>query len=97
MILPLLKELEELSKKLQKDELFQKADQLKNDSKNQAKNLEQAKNAETILTKSYESGTIDFKDVLDIQELQLKFQISQIEAVKSYYMQSAIINYLTQQ
>ena len=63
----------------------------------QAKNLEQAKNAEEILTKSYESGTIDFKDVLDIQELQLKFQISQIEAVKTYYVQSTIINYLTQQ
>jgi len=61
----------------------------------QAKNLEQAKNAEEILTKSYESGTIDFKDVLDIQELQLKFQVNQIEAVKNYYVQSTIINYLT--
>jgi hypothetical protein len=37
----LLKELEELSEKLKKDELFEKADKLKNESKNQAKNLEQ--------------------------------------------------------
>lgn len=37
----LLKELEELSKKLQKDELFEKADKLKQNSKNQSKNLEQ--------------------------------------------------------
>lgn len=59
-------------------------------------NLEQAKNAEEILTKNYETGTIDFSDVLDIQELQLKFQISQLEAIKSYYEQSAIINYLIQ-
>ena len=63
----------------------------------QAKNLKQAKDAETILVKSYETGTIDFNDVLDIQELQLKFQINQIESIKTYYLQRAIINYLTQQ
>ena len=61
----------------------------------QAKNLKQAKDAEEILIKSYETGTIDFKDVLDIQELQLKFQINQIESVKTYYLQNTIINYLT--
>jgi len=58
------------------------------------KNIKQAKDAEQILIKSYETGTIDFNDVLDIQELQLKFQISQIESVKNYYVQSTIINYL---
>jgi outer membrane protein TolC len=58
------------------------------------KNLKQAKDAEEILIKSYETGTIDFNDVLDIQELQLKFQLNQIEAVKTYYVQSTIINYL---
>lgn len=60
----------------------------------QTKNLEQAKDAEDILIKSYETGTIDFNDVLDIQELQLKFQMSQIESIKTYYVQSTIINYL---
>ncbi|MGO3183347.1 MAG: TolC family protein [Aequorivita sp.] len=60
----------------------------------QEKNLKQAEDAEEILIKNYETGTIDFKDVLDIQELQLKFQMNQIESVKSYYDQSAIINYL---
>ena len=63
----------------------------------QTKNLKQAKDAEDILIKSYETGTIDFIDVLDIQELQLKFQINQIESVKTYYVQTTIINYLTQQ
>jgi cobalt-zinc-cadmium efflux system outer membrane protein len=63
----------------------------------QTKNLKQAKDAEEILIKSYETGTIDFNDVLDIQELQLKFQMNQIEAVKTYYVQTTIINYLTQQ
>ena len=61
----------------------------------QVKNLKQAKDAEDILIKSYETGTIDFIDVLDIQELQLKFQINQIESVKKYYMQTTIINYLS--
>ena len=60
----------------------------------QAKNLKQAEDAEEILIKNYETGTIDFNDVLDIQELQLKFQMSQIEAVKQYYAQAAVINYL---
>tara|TARA_Y100001001_G_scaffold75691_1_gene73759 strand:+ start:48 stop:1244 length:1197 start_codon:yes stop_codon:yes gene_type:complete len=60
----------------------------------QAKNLEQAKDAEEILIKSYETGTINFNDVLDVQELQLKFQTSQIQSVQLYYIQSAIINYL---
>ena len=63
--------------------------------KTQAKNLLQAKNAQDILIKSYESGTIDFNDVLDIQELQLKFQINQIESVNNYYLQTTIINYLS--
>lgn len=61
----------------------------------QTKNLKQAKDAETILIKSYETGTIDFNDVLDIQELQLKFQLNQIESIKTYYIQTTLINYLT--
>lgn len=61
----------------------------------QTKNLKQAKEAEKILIKSYETGTIDFNDVLDIQELQLKFEMNQIESVKSYYVQTTIINYLS--
>nr|WP_253679767.1 TolC family protein [Tenacibaculum mesophilum] len=60
----------------------------------QLKNLEQAKNAEQILIKSYETGTIDFNDVLDIQELQMKFQTNMIMSEVAYYTQSATINYL---
>jgi len=60
----------------------------------QTKNLKQAKDAEQILIKNYETGTIDFNDVLDIQELQLKFQMEQIASVQQYYVQQSIINYL---
>lgn len=66
---------------------------IKNDI--QEKNLKQAKNAEQILIKNYETGTINFNDILDIQELQFKFQISRIESTQQYYIQAAIINYLT--
>ena len=61
----------------------------------QTKNLKQAKDAEAILLKNYETGTIDFEDILDIQELELKFQMNQIESIKNYYLQQTIINYLT--
>lgn len=61
----------------------------------QANNLKQAEDAEEILIRNYETGTINFNDVLDIQELQLKFQMAQIETIKLYYVQSALINYLT--
>ena len=59
------------------------------------RNIEQAKDAEEILVRSYETGTINFNDVLDVQELQLKFQTGLIEAVKNYYQQTALVNYLT--
>ena len=63
----------------------------------QAKNLKQAKYAEEILVKNYETVAIDFKDLLEIQELQLKFEMNIIESVNNYYIQTTIINYLTQQ
>jgi cobalt-zinc-cadmium efflux system outer membrane protein len=62
----------------------------------QLKNLNQARDAEEILIKSYETGTIDFNDILDIQELQLKFQMNQIESIQNFYIQQSIINYLIQ-
>ena len=48
-------------------------------------NLKQAKDVEQILLKSYETGTVDFRELLEIQELQLRFQLNQIKAVQQYY------------
>jgi len=77
---------------------FAKAQSQRNQSKIayniQVENLKQAKDAEQILIKNYETGTIDFNDVLDIQELQLKFELNQVESIQMYYIQSALINYL---
>src|SRR5690554_1132802 len=59
----------------------------------QNKNLKQAKDANEILLKNYETGTIDFREVLDVQELQLQFQINQIEAIGEYFKQTSVIDY----
>jgi outer membrane protein TolC len=63
----------------------------------QEQNIRQARDAEQILVRSYETGTMDFGDVLEIQELQLRFQTAKIESLRRYYEQSAIINYLINQ
>ena len=77
------------------DKVVKKSNSARISYNTQAKNLKQAKDTETILVKSYETGMIDFNDVLDIQELQLKFKINQIESIKTYYLKRTIINYLT--
>src|SRR5690554_4049427 len=59
----------------------------------QDKNLKDAANATEILFKNYETGTIDFREVLDVQELQLQFQLSRIEAIGEYFKQESLINY----
>lgn len=61
----------------------------------QNKNLEQALQAEQILLTTYETSSIDFDDVLDIQELQLKYELNKIQSITNYYIQSTIINYIT--
>ncbi|QYA25306.1 TolC family protein [Gramella sp. MT6] len=61
----------------------------------QADNLGQAKDAEDLLLKQYETGTIDFDDVLDIQEIQLQIQMNLIEAVSTWFKKDAIVEYLT--
>lgn len=61
----------------------------------QDKNLIQAQNANEILLKNYETGTIDFKEVLDVLELQLNFQINRIEAIGDYFDQVSTIDYFT--
>ncbi len=59
-------------------------------------NLRKARNAEEILLKNYETGTVNFNDLLDIQELQLKFEIERIETVENYFEATATLNYLTE-
>ena len=59
----------------------------------QLDNLEQARNAEEILLKTYETGKLEFNDVLDIQELQLKIEMNLIDAVVDFYRETATMEY----
>lgn len=61
----------------------------------QAANLKQAMDAEKIALRKYQSGILNFTELLDIQELQYQFQMKQVSAIQEYYVQSARINYLT--
>jgi len=61
----------------------------------QMKNLQQAQDVEQLVIRSYESGTVKFNDLLDVQELQLKLQLNQVDAIKDYFIQSLQIAYLT--
>ena len=59
------------------------------------KNIVETQNAMEILISAYETGTIDFNELLDIQEMQLRFEMNLIDEVRSYYNESLIINYLS--
>ncbi|WP_373059724.1 TolC family protein [Zunongwangia sp. H14] len=87
------------NKRLKLETMLKEAVNMRNSAKITAatylKNIEQANDAEEILVKNYETGTMDFNDVLEIQEMQLKFQLGFIEAVKNYYLQAAMVNYLS--
>ena len=61
--------------------------------KTHEKNLSQARNATEILFKNFETGTIDFREVLEVQELQLNIEINQIEAIGEYFKQQSIVDY----
>ncbi|MDN3596352.1 TolC family protein [Zunongwangia endophytica] len=60
----------------------------------QLRNIELTKDAEAILMRSYESETLDFRDVLDIQEMRLEYQMKLAEAVSDYFKQAAMVEYL---
>ncbi len=60
----------------------------------QEKNREQVQNALEIQTRTYETGTIDFNELLELQDMDLRIRNQQLQAVQLYYEQSALINYL---
>ena len=62
----------------------------------QIRNIGLTKNAEDILMRSYESESLDFRDVLDIQEMQLDYQMRLAEALSNYFQQTAMIQYLVE-
>ncbi|GAA4278333.1 hypothetical protein GCM10022259_30580 [Aquimarina mytili] len=61
----------------------------------QIKNIEQSKQAEDVALSVYQTGRLDFNELLEIQDMILEFEIKKIESIKDYFIQTAIINYLS--
>ncbi len=61
----------------------------------QIKNIEQSRQAEDIALSIYQTGRLDFNELLEIQDMILDFEIKKIESIKDYFIQTAIINYLS--
>ncbi|TRZ42015.1 TolC family protein [Robertkochia solimangrovi] len=59
------------------------------------KNLQESESTLNILIKQYETETVDFSDLLEILDLQLKLQYDLNDLVQEYFKQSLIINYLS--
>ncbi len=47
-----------------------------------------------LLLKQYETEQVDFSELLEMQEMELKLQLERSEALKGYLNQGALVNYL---
>ena len=63
--------------------------------KTQEENIIQAEQAHKVLLRTYQTGRMDFSEILEIQQLKLKFHLTKIKAEKEYAIQMAILQYLT--
>ena len=63
--------------------------------KTQTNNLTHADQAEQVLLASYQTSKLDFEQILEVQQLKLKFHLKRIIAKKKYADQLAIIEFLT--
>ncbi len=66
------------------------------DIKTQHKNSAEAKRALDVSLATYETGRLDFEQILDLQLLVLKFQLSAITAEKELFIQKSMLEYLIQ-
>jgi len=58
-------------------------------------NIEEADKAKKVLLAAYETGKIDFEQLLEIQQLKLKFQFKKASSEKVFATQAAKLEYLT--
>lgn len=92
----------ELEKQERKNQLETMLAQAKEDQKaarlniaTAQKNIEETNSALEILLKSFQTGTADLNDLLDILEIQLNLKMTKLEELNSYYKQLLIIKYLS--
>ena len=63
--------------------------------KTQQDNIAQADQAQKVLLAAYETSKIDFEQLLEIQQLKLKFQLNMVTSEKEYAIQKSTIEFLT--
>ncbi|PCI03726.1 MAG: transporter [Flavobacteriaceae bacterium] len=63
--------------------------------KTQVKNINEADRAKEVLFAAYETSKIDFEQLLEIQQLKLKFQLKKVVAEKQYSIQKSTLEFLT--
>ncbi len=66
------------------------------DIKTQDKNGTEAKRALNVSLATYETGKLDFEQILNLQLLILKFQLAEINAEKELLIQRSMLEYITQ-
>ncbi|NAS31443.1 TolC family protein [Flavobacteriaceae bacterium R38] len=60
-----------------------------------AQNIQQAQQAEKVLLTTYQAGKLDFDQILEVQQLILKFQLEEYAAIREYLEAKAMLEYLT--
>ena len=79
--------------------LFEKAKSNLESSKisitTQIKNIDEATSAKKVLLAAYETSKVDFEQLLEIQQLQLKFQLKKVISEKEYAIQKSTLEFLT--
>ncbi len=63
----------------------------------QIKNISEAESAKKLLLAAYETSKIDFEQLLEIQQLQLKFQLKKVISEKEYAIQKSTLEFLTKE
>ncbi len=58
-------------------------------------NILKTRQAAEILLKNYQTDTVDFTELLEIQEIELRLLVERTEALEAYLGQAALVNYLT--
>ncbi len=60
-------------------------------------NITESKRVQKLVLTNYSTGRMDYDEILEIQELTLKYQLLKIEELNALYQQKAIVEYILNQ
>jgi len=64
-------------------------------TKTQIDNIEQADQVQKVLLAAYETSKMDFNQLLEVQQLKLKFQFKMVTSEMEYAIQKSTLEFLT--